>query len=168
VAEWRLQHAPDNGRIRNPTGLADSLSEELRKLATAIGEGLDSRLCLVKGLPDPSREPKVYETVAIDAIPRFIQNTHGKAPSFERDHRQAFPAVDARVSNLRGRNHAVVTRASSTSFRSTPSRRTATRLNDSPSGTFSHSLAARSGPLLQSARSTDAASPVHSDAASTQ
>lgn len=42
VAEWKTRHAPDNGRVRQPTGLADPLSQELRKLATAIGEGLGS------------------------------------------------------------------------------------------------------------------------------
>jgi ATP-dependent DNA helicase DinG len=42
VAEWKIRHGAPNGRVRSPTGLADPLSEELRKLATAIGQHLDS------------------------------------------------------------------------------------------------------------------------------
>jgi ATP-dependent DNA helicase DinG len=42
VAAWQAQHGSPNGRVRRPTGLADPLSEELRKLATAIGQRLDS------------------------------------------------------------------------------------------------------------------------------
>jgi ATP-dependent DNA helicase DinG len=195
MAEWKTRHAPENGRVRNPTGIADPLSEELRKLATAIGKGLDSvaapeqrieleaakarceafardltawlshdepdnvywvdvalkpsrtvllarspldigpilrrdlfdqvptciltsatlsigspprfdfsksrlglssdlptlhlgspfdfarqvTLYLCKGLPDPSSESKAFESAAIEAIPRFIQKTQGKA-----------------------------------------------------------------------------------------
>jgi ATP-dependent DNA helicase DinG len=42
VAEWKTRQGSANGRVRAPTGLADPLSEELRKLATAIGLRLDS------------------------------------------------------------------------------------------------------------------------------
>ena len=36
-------------------------------------------LYLVKGLPDPASESKVFESAAIDVIPKFIQKTRGKA-----------------------------------------------------------------------------------------
>jgi ATP-dependent DNA helicase DinG len=41
VAEWKLLHGSSNGRVKNPIGVADVLSEELRKLASAIGRGVD-------------------------------------------------------------------------------------------------------------------------------
>jgi ATP-dependent DNA helicase DinG len=195
IAQWKTRHGPPNGRVRSPTGLADPLSEELRKLATAIGQCVDSietpeqkielesakarceafardltawlghavpdsvywvdvtlkpsqsvvlacspldlgpilrrdlfdrvptcvltsatlsvgepprfnfaksrlglgsdfptmhlgspfdfqrqvTLYLVRGLPDPSNQPKAYEDAAIQAIPRFVRKTEGKA-----------------------------------------------------------------------------------------
>ena len=39
VDDWRAQKGGANGRLRSPLGWHDSVSEELRKLATAIGEG---------------------------------------------------------------------------------------------------------------------------------
>jgi ATP-dependent DNA helicase DinG len=42
VVEWKTSQDPPNGRVREPIGLADPLSEELRKLATAIDCGLES------------------------------------------------------------------------------------------------------------------------------
>ena len=40
VAEWQFRQGPSfNGRVRRPLDLPDYLCEELRKLATAIGEG---------------------------------------------------------------------------------------------------------------------------------
>jgi ATP-dependent DNA helicase DinG len=42
VAVWQGQKGSTNGRLRKPSGLPDSLSEELRKLASAIDEGVDA------------------------------------------------------------------------------------------------------------------------------
>jgi ATP-dependent DNA helicase DinG len=41
VAEWQARKGSSNGRLRTPSGLADTLGEELRKLASAIDEGVE-------------------------------------------------------------------------------------------------------------------------------
>src|SRR5207249_4986587 len=42
VADWQARQGAPNGRLRRPTGWPDTVAEELRKLATAIGRGADS------------------------------------------------------------------------------------------------------------------------------
>jgi ATP-dependent DNA helicase DinG len=42
VANWQLQHGAPNGRLRKPLPVHDTLSEELRKLASAVERGADS------------------------------------------------------------------------------------------------------------------------------
>jgi ATP-dependent DNA helicase DinG len=41
VAAWQERHGSSNGRMRAPLPLPDTLGEELRKLASAIGEGVE-------------------------------------------------------------------------------------------------------------------------------
>lgn len=41
IALWRQRHAAGNGRLRKPIEVPDLLGEELRKLATAIGDGAE-------------------------------------------------------------------------------------------------------------------------------
>ncbi len=41
VADWQARKGASNGRLRNPVRWPDSLGEELRKLATAVGLGAD-------------------------------------------------------------------------------------------------------------------------------
>jgi ATP-dependent DNA helicase DinG len=41
IVDWRAGEGGSNGRVRGPLGLPDTLAEELLKLATAIGEGLE-------------------------------------------------------------------------------------------------------------------------------
>src|SRR5262249_30356278 len=41
VAQWRRRHGGSNGRMRRPVEWPDTVCEELRKLATAIGQGAD-------------------------------------------------------------------------------------------------------------------------------
>ena len=41
VALWQGRKGSSNGRLRNPSGLPDTLGEELRKLATSIDQGLE-------------------------------------------------------------------------------------------------------------------------------
>ena len=41
VATWQGQKGSANGRLRKPSGLPDTLGEELRKLASAIDEGVE-------------------------------------------------------------------------------------------------------------------------------
>jgi ATP-dependent DNA helicase DinG len=44
VAAWQTRHGSANGRLRKPLPLADPLSEELRKLASAISRGAEGVL----------------------------------------------------------------------------------------------------------------------------
>jgi ATP-dependent DNA helicase DinG len=41
VALWQGRHGAANGRLRRPIGVADTLGEELRRLATAVGRGAE-------------------------------------------------------------------------------------------------------------------------------
>ncbi|MEO6807642.1 MAG: helicase C-terminal domain-containing protein [Isosphaeraceae bacterium] len=41
VARWQGRHGSANGRLRRPVEVPDTLGEELRKLASAIGQGVD-------------------------------------------------------------------------------------------------------------------------------
>jgi ATP-dependent DNA helicase DinG len=41
VARWQGRHGSANGRLRRPVEVHDTLGEELRKLASAIGQGVD-------------------------------------------------------------------------------------------------------------------------------
>ncbi len=41
VAEWQRNRGASNGRLRKPLPVVDTLGEELRKLATAIGQGAE-------------------------------------------------------------------------------------------------------------------------------
>ena len=41
VATWQGQKGSSNGRLRNPSGLPDTLGEQLRKLASAIDQGVE-------------------------------------------------------------------------------------------------------------------------------
>src|SRR4051794_39975693 len=42
VAQWQARQGAANGRLRKPAGWPDTVAEELRKLATAVGRGADS------------------------------------------------------------------------------------------------------------------------------
>ena len=42
VAQWQARKGASNGRLRVPSGLPDTLGEELRKLASAIGRGAEA------------------------------------------------------------------------------------------------------------------------------
>ena len=42
VARWQGQKGSSNGRLRNPSGLSDTLGEALRKLSTAITDGAET------------------------------------------------------------------------------------------------------------------------------
>jgi ATP-dependent DNA helicase DinG len=42
VVQWHARHGAPNGRLRQPVGWPETVGEELKKLATAVGDGADT------------------------------------------------------------------------------------------------------------------------------